>query len=584
MHSPCLYLEFGHSSLKARAGDDDLEAPLERQENGRLTERCRHQVTEELRAFLGGRRWRGRPRALCAIGARGVSLRRLTLPAAPKDELDRLLQLQIESEFPLPPSELAWGHGEFGPGAARNGGGSQPLQVVVVAARREALADYAAVLSACNLNATFTLGALARSRLCPSGPGAFALLDIGRQHSELATFEDGIPTAVRLISWGGEDLTRAIAAGLAVSPEEAERLKTGLGGSPGSNGELSQRAGRVVLESLAPLVDAVRSHWNGTRFYLTGETSRLPDLPATLARRLGEGVRCERLPLVPGEGGSAAIVGLQRSVERDGERPVLALRTGSTNGAEKPAQPTGRRWAGAALALLIALLALPYLEALLRKPALVRKLAEIRADRDRLATIDQELDFLQTLRNDQPPYLDIIGLLAGAAPSGVRIDALSLTRRGEMSVRATARDGQQAVDLRSKLIASGFFSNVVLDEQTPSPDRQKVTVRLTAQWLPGTARESAAGALARSAAGKSATPGKGDQPGASAMPPGGVPATPPAGIESVPPTGGAPIPPTGAAPIVPGAASPTPTTIVPPTPLTPPAPSDTQGVPHAKAN
>src|SRR5262249_29648506 len=46
-------------------------------------------------------------------------------------------------------------------------------------------------------------------------------------------------------------------------------------------------------------------------------------------------------------------------------------------------------------------------------------------------------------------------------------------------------------DFRSKLIQSGFFSMVSVDEQTPSQDR-KFTVRITAQWKPASAREHAA--------------------------------------------------------------------------------------------
>jgi len=46
------------------------------------------------------------------------------------------------------------------------------------------------------------------------------------------------------------------------------------------------------------------------------------------------------------------------------------------------------------------------------------------------------------------------------------------------------KDSQQVVDLRSKLIDSGLFSTVVVEEQTPTPDRQKIVVRLSGQWKP----------------------------------------------------------------------------------------------------
>ena len=42
----------------------------------------------------------------------------------------------------------------------------------------------------------------------------------------------------------------------------------------------------------------------------------------------------------------------------------------------------------------------------------------------------------------------------------------------------------QLAEFRTKLVDSGFFSAVVVEEQNPSPDNQKLTVRLTAQLKP----------------------------------------------------------------------------------------------------
>ena len=63
-----------------------------------------------------------------------------------------------------------------------------------------------------------------------------------------------------------------------------------------------------------------------------------------------------------------------------------------------------------------------------------------------------------------------------------------MNRRGELSLRGSMRDSTQVVDFRSKLIASGFFANVAVEEQTPTPDRQKVNVRISGQWKPAAAR------------------------------------------------------------------------------------------------
>ena len=111
---PCVFLEFGQSSLKALRGEAGLELALERMPSGGLTKACREKLIPRLQGFLRKEVWQPRFRAYCAIGARGVSLRRLTLPPTPKENLKRLLALQIESEFPLPPDALAWGYRQIG--------------------------------------------------------------------------------------------------------------------------------------------------------------------------------------------------------------------------------------------------------------------------------------------------------------------------------------------------------------------------------------------------------------------------------------------------------------------------------------
>jgi hypothetical protein len=96
--------------------------------------------------------------------------------------------------------------------------------------------------------------------------------------------------------------------------------------------------------------------------------------------------------------------------------------------------------------------------------------------------IDRELGFLDNLKSNQPPYLDALYLLAKAIPQGSKVDSLSMNRRGEVSLRGSMRDSSQVIDFRSKLIASGFFANVTVEEQTPTPDRQKVNLRISAVW------------------------------------------------------------------------------------------------------
>src|SRR5262249_21054899 len=138
-------------------------------------------------------------------------------------------------------------------------------------------------------------------------------------------------------------------------------------------------------------------------------------------------------------------------------------------------------WATAAGLLLLAVLILRYAEPFIAKPSLARRLAQISSQREGLPSIDRELAFLQYLETNQPPVLDTLYLMANFAPAGARLDSASMTRHGDFSVRGSMANADQTSEFRSKLVDSGFFDTVVLDELAPTADHQKVTFRLSVQ-------------------------------------------------------------------------------------------------------
>ena len=149
---PSFYLELGQTSLTLLKGDEWLELPLERLHNGRLTPACKQQLTLRLQSIFKHNSWQPRPRVFCALSARGVSLRRLTLPPSARENVPRLLRLQIESEFPLPPDELAWGYQPLHRSHSPGNGSPGPQEFLVVALRKESVQDYAEIFAACGVN------------------------------------------------------------------------------------------------------------------------------------------------------------------------------------------------------------------------------------------------------------------------------------------------------------------------------------------------------------------------------------------------------------------------------------------------
>ena len=446
LNPPPLYVEIAQTWLKALHENDGVELPLERLPGGRLTAPCKGNIITALKHFLKAKSWQPRARAFCAVGSRGVSLRHLSLPAGTKEEFHRRLLLQIEGEFPLPPDELAWGYQPLG-GPQPSNGTIAKQELLVAAVKKEVVADYHEILRACGTDPVFTLAALARRNLCAQPMDSFTMLDIGNSQSELTGFGKGVPTNSRIIFWGIEN-----------SP-----------GSPDAKFDA--------------LVQAIKGCSSGEKLFFSGNKLS-EDYTARLATLLGSGWQFERLAAADGTGRSAAISGLQKFVEQGGE-PSLPICVEHASGvATSLATLDLKKWGARVGALLVALLLLPYAEALLLKPHLAKKVAMFKAEAARLTIIDRELDFLRYLRQIQPPYLDALYILSKSVPPGTRFDALSLNSHGEVSLRGAFRDGQQVADFRSKLIDSGFFANVTIEEQSPTPDRQKVNVRISAQEKP----------------------------------------------------------------------------------------------------
>ena len=464
LNPPPVFLEIGLDSLKVLRGDHGFELPLERAGNGKLSAACREKLVAGLQTYLGRKNWQPRVRAICGLSAHGVSLRKVALPAMATNGLENILRLQIEKEFPLSAEELAWGWRECSSGPDRR-------EAVIAAVRKETIEYYTGILSAAGLAPEFTVAAFARELLCPSPAESSAVLDVGRFQAELASFENRVPAGLRILNSGDG------------------------------------------------LADAVLKGTGAKVIYLSGAATSSPGLADKLAGR----IECRRLEVAEGEGFSSATVGLRKSFTE--KIALLSLRA-------KP-RPTRtflayfasfdfsrietRRWAARAVALLAALAILPFAEPLVVKPFLAGRLAAFKNQKQHfVSVVDPELHFLQAVKQDQPPYLDAFYLFSKAAPPGLRLDSITINQHGEISLKAAMSGAQQVTDFRSKLMDSGFFANITVEEQTPVPFQQKVNVRMTAQWKSAASR---AGLKIKPSADELAVAGAAPVPGGSAKPP-----------------------------------------------------------------
>lgn len=422
-------VEITPALLRAVRENAGIELPLERSADGKLTAACHERTVARLQDFLGRNSWQPRSRAACGISAHGVTLRRITLPAVAGDELEQILRLQIENEFPLSPDDLAWGWRE----TLRD---STKFEAVVVAIRRETIEDYDSLLSAAGLNPDYTLAAFARNLLCPAPNDSHAVLEIARNYAEFVSFENGVPVGLKIV--------------------------------PGR------------MDTVEPVLKTFRVR----TIFVTESTAT----PPGVWERLSAQADCRRLEVSRGDGLSAATLGLKQSL--DGNDSLLWLRSKSKPAKTQFdfsqfdfSSSESRLWLLRGAVLLALLLIFPFAEALVLKPLLAGKLERLRSQRRSfVAVVEPEMRFLQSLKQTQPPYLDTIYIFSKAAPPGLHLDSITINQQGNITAKATLQNPQQVMDFRSSLIASGFFANITVEEQAPIPNQQKVSVRLSAQW------------------------------------------------------------------------------------------------------
>lgn len=443
--------------LYAWCDGEGVETPLERKGGGPFTGETVAGVTAALKRLVSGRSWLSRLHIHCAVGSRGVILRPVTFPAQPRTEWQSLLALQLESEFPLPPEQLAWGWLPLpSPGAGRQA-------ALLAAVKLELLQPYQELLAPLEAELHFSLAALDRLALLTPLPDSGVVSEVGERHLESTYWSTDAPIQVRSLSEGWKTWS-----------------ENAINGNDGPF--------RGFLTSL-PVAPGTPLFCGLSPNHSEGGSSTVESLVKWLEARKGSLGTVQALPFISGAGRTSANVGLSEKVLRAAPSH-LELR--SSPAPESQAALRGLPWRSMAIsgALIAAILLTPSVEALVFGPRLQRQLAHLKSAEPQLAVIDRELNFLRHLQENQGPFLDAVYLIANSAPMGCHIDSLSLNRRGEVSLSGFLQNLNQVGDFRMKLIDTGFFSSVVVEDQTPTPDRQRINFRMTAQWKSASDRES----------------------------------------------------------------------------------------------
>jgi type IV pilus assembly protein PilM len=238
---------------------------------------------------------------ILGMGGPRVLSRDLQMPHAPLAQIRESLPFHVQDLLPVPVAEalldfypISEGVGEHGP--IVNG--------LLVAAIKDAVsANIAAVTKAglrpvqVDLIPFALVRALAPAR---GASGLTAVVSIGANTTNVVIVLNGVPQFVRIISSGGDDVTRALSSRLQLTPGQAEMAKREIG-LAAANLRADQRpAMEIIYDSARELLTAIRNtltyYVNSkpgsalSRIVLSGGGSQLVGLGNALGEATGTAV------------------------------------------------------------------------------------------------------------------------------------------------------------------------------------------------------------------------------------------------------------------------------------------------------
>jgi type IV pilus assembly protein PilM len=167
------------------------------------------------------------------VGNQRVVVREIALPWLPEKELRDTLGFQVQEFIPMASDEAVL---DFDPLGEMDQGGRRMVRILLVAAHRPMVNALVGAALAAKLDPQgIDLTPFAVTRAVGTGDsgldldssGDEAIVDIGAQVTSVCVHDRGVIRFVRMLPSGGRDITLALASGLGVDDEVAERLKRG---------------------------------------------------------------------------------------------------------------------------------------------------------------------------------------------------------------------------------------------------------------------------------------------------------------------------------------------------------------------
>ena len=252
-------------------------------------------VAEKLREMLKVNKVKNKRVAL-NIGGHSVIVKKISLPEMTITELEESIHWEAEQYIPFDIKEVYVDVQILG---TKPGQGQ--MDVLLVAAKKEVINDYASVCNEVGLTPvvmdvdTFCVQNMFEMNYGYPPSEIVALINIGSSITNINVVSNGIPLFTRDISTGGMTLTKALQNQLNISYDEAEHYKTGSSESVSSSSifrevqRLSERVSEVIATEIQRSLDfftATTISADISKVFVCGGASQNPAFVQTLERKL----------------------------------------------------------------------------------------------------------------------------------------------------------------------------------------------------------------------------------------------------------------------------------------------------------
>lgn len=297
-------------------------------------------VADSIRRLLAHKAFKARE-VVASLSGSNVIVKKITLPVMSEQELADSIYWEAEQYIPFDIQDVNLDYEVIDPGTGANGHGA--MEVLLVAAKKDKIADYTGVISQAGRTAVvvdvdaFALQNAYEANYGPEAPGVVVLLNAGASAININIVSNGHSVFTRDVSMGGNAFTEAVQKELNLPVDLAEELKKGRDVEGASFDEarpvLKAMTDNVLLEveKTFDFFKATADSDHIDRILLSGGASRVEGFSDALAERFGAPVEpfdpfrqidfdAARLGVAPETVAPLAAVAVGLALRRGGDR------------------------------------------------------------------------------------------------------------------------------------------------------------------------------------------------------------------------------------------------------------------------